>query len=138
MPRSYGSMTYALFKCYVLAGLDREDPRVQAAWKWLGDHWTLDLNPGFELSRDPTAPYQGLFYYYQSMARALEVSGEDTIVDGEGRPHAWRQELAARLVSLQSRVDGSWINQNAPRWWEGNPVLATSYALSTLGSCRPR
>ena len=138
VPRSYGSMTYALFKCYVLAGLDREDPRVQAAWKWLGDHWTLDLNPGFELSRDPTAPYQGLFYYYQSMARALEVSGEDTIVDGEGRPHAWRQELAARLVSLQSRVDGSWINQNAPRWWEGNPVLATSYALSTLGSCRPR
>ncbi|MBL6721552.1 MAG: hypothetical protein ISQ08_09075 [Planctomycetes bacterium] len=138
VPRSYGSMTYALFKCYVLAGLDREDPRVQAAWKWLGDHWTLDLNPGFELSRDPTAPYQGLFYYYQSMARALEVSGEEQIVDAEGTAHAWRQELAARLVSLQSRVDGSWINENAPRWWEGNPVLATSYALSTLGSCRPR
>ncbi len=138
VPRSYGSMTYALFKCYLLAGLDREDPRVQAAWHWLGQHWTLDQNPGFEASRDPSAAYQGLFYYYQGMARALALSGSEEITDAEGRVHAWRTELSARIVTLQSRIDGSWVNKNAPRWWEGNPVLATSYALSTLDACRVR
>lgn len=136
VPRSYGSMTYALFKCYLLAGLDREDPRVQAAWHWLGQHWTLDQNPGFEASRDPSAAYQGLFYYYQGMARALALSGNEEITDAEGVVHPWRTELSARIVTLQSRIDGSWVNQNAPRWWEGNPVLATSYALSTLDACR--
>lgn len=138
VPRSYGSMTYALFKCYLLAGLDREDPRVQAAWHWLGQHWTLDQNPGFEASRDPSAAYQGLFYYYQGMARALALSGNEEITDAEGVVHPWRTELSARIVTLQSRIDGSWVNQNAPRWWEGNPVLATSYALSTLDACRVR
>ncbi len=138
VPRSYGSMTYALFKCYLLAGLDREDPRVQAAWHWLGQHWTLDQNPGFEASRDPSAAYQGLFYYYQGMARALALSGSEEITDAEGVVHPWRTELSARIVTLQSRIDGSWVNQNAPRWWEGNPVLATSYALSTLDACRVR
>ena len=136
VPRSYGSMTYALFKCYLLAGLDREDPRVQAAWHWLGQNWTLDQNPGFEASRDPTAAYQGLFYYYQGMARALDLSGAENITDAEGIVHPWRTELSARIVTLQSRIDGSWVNVNAPRWWEGNPVLATSYALSTLDACR--
>lgn len=136
VPRSYGSMTYALFKCYLLAGLDAKDPRVQAAWHWLGQHWTLDQNPGFEASHDPTAAYQGLFYYYQGMARALDLSGEEELTDSEGVVHRWRTELSARIVTLQSRIDGSWVNSNAPRWWEGNPVLATSYALSTLEACR--
>jgi hypothetical protein len=32
------------------------------------------------------------------------------------------------------RQDGSWINSNAARWYEGNPVLATAYAILTLGA----
>ncbi|MFT5286936.1 MAG: hypothetical protein ACI8TQ_003111, partial [Planctomycetota bacterium] len=63
IPRSYGSMTYALLKGYLFAGLPREDPRVEAAWKWLSSNYTLDINPGFEASSDPTSAYQGLFYY---------------------------------------------------------------------------
>ena len=34
MPRSYGSMTYALLKSFVLAGLEKDDPRVVAAFDW--------------------------------------------------------------------------------------------------------
>ncbi len=136
VPRSYGSMTYALLKGLVFAGLDRDDPRVQACWHWLADHYTLDVNPGFEHSPDPTAPYQGLFYYFHSMARALTVYGVDTIETPDGEVHAWKAELAGRLVAMQSKIDGSWVNENAARWWEGNPVLATAYAMLTLAETR--
>ena len=135
--RSYGSMSYALLKGYVFAGLERDDPRVQALWDWLQANYTLDVNPGFEFASNPTAAYQGLFYYFHTMAKALDLYGVDTITDGEGVQHAWRSELAGRVISMQSRIDGSWINENAPRWWEGNPLLATSYAMLTLDSASP-
>jgi hypothetical protein len=35
------------------------------------------------------------------------------------------------------RRDGSWINENASRWYEGNAVLATSYAMLALGNALP-
>ncbi|HKX46665.1 MAG TPA: hypothetical protein VJP77_08170, partial [Planctomycetota bacterium] len=137
--RSYGSMTYALLRGYLFAGLERDDPRVAAAWEWLRAHWTLDVNPGFEATADPAAPYQGLYYYFYSMARALDLYGEPVVVDGAGVEHRWREELAGRLAAMQ-RPDGSWTNENSPRWWEGNPVLATAYAVlaleTTLGDAR--
>ncbi len=137
IPRSYGSMTYALLKCYVFAGLERDDPRLQEAWKWCCENYTLDVNPGFDLLADPSAAYQGIFYYFHSLSRALEAYGEDTVVDAAGDEHDWRAELAGRLVAMQSRTDGSWVNRNSPRWWEGNPVLATAYALLSLDAALP-
>jgi squalene-hopene/tetraprenyl-beta-curcumene cyclase len=132
VPRSYGSMSYALLKGYLFAGLSKEDPRVQALWKWLRENYTLDVNPGFQATDDPTASYQGLFYYFHTMAKALDLYGETTILDAAGKEHDWRSELCGRLVAMQ-RQDGSWLNENSPKWFEGNPVLATSYALLTLG-----
>jgi squalene-hopene/tetraprenyl-beta-curcumene cyclase len=136
VPRSYGSMTYALLKSFVFAGLTKEDPRVSTCWKWLCENYTLDVNPGFDPSGDPVAPYQGLFYYFHTMGKALDVYGVDVIVGPGEVEHEWRAELAGRLLALQSKADGSWVNHNAPRWWEGNPVLATSYALLTLEAAR--
>jgi squalene-hopene/tetraprenyl-beta-curcumene cyclase len=138
VPRSYGSMTYALLKSLVFAGLDKQDPRVQAAWKWCREHYTLDINPGFVASEDPTAPYQGLYYYLHTLARALQVMDEDVLVDGTGKSHNWRAEVCGRVVAMQDRTDGSWTNRNSPRWYEGNPVVATAYALLTLDAARPR
>jgi len=137
VPRSYGSMTYALLKCFVFAGLDASDPRLEAAWKWCQEHYTLDVNPGFEHDANPNAAYSGLFYYFSTMAKALDAFGEDTIVDPDGAQHAWRNELSGRLVAMQSKIDGSWINHNSPRWYEGNPLLATAYALLALDSAMP-
>ena len=137
VPRSYGSMTYALLKGYLFAGLPKDDPRVVAAWRWLGENYTLDVNPGFETASDPTAPYQGLFYYFATMARTLDLHGAETVTDAQGVPHAWRVELCGRLTAMQ-RQDGSWVNENAARWYEGNPVLATAYALQTLRDALPR
>ncbi len=130
IPRSYGSMTYALLKCYLITGLPKDDPRVKSLVTWIANHYTLDLNPGFQTSDEGQ---QGLYYYYLNMARALEVYGEEYVVDAEGKKHPWREELSEHLMSLQAE-DGSWVNQNT-RWWEGLPVLATSYAVLALNVC---
>lgn len=136
--RSYGSMSYALLKGYILCGLPKDDPRMKACWDWLQKHYTLDVNPGFESSSDPSAPYQGLYYYLHTMAKTLALHGEETLVDAAGKAHAWRKELCGRLVAMQSKEDGSWVNANAGRWWESNGVMATSYALISLDAAMPK
>ena len=72
------------------------------------------------------------------MARALDLYGVDTLIDPDGTVHAWRTQLCGRLLSLQNPNDGSWLNELSPRWWEGNPLLATSYALLTLDAALPK
>jgi squalene-hopene/tetraprenyl-beta-curcumene cyclase len=138
VPRSYGSMSYALLKSYIFCGVPRDDPRMQALVGWLKKNYTLDVNPGFTGARDPSEPYQGLYYYLHTMAKALALYGEEEIEDASGRKNPWRKQLSGRLVSMQNRTDGSWTNQNAARWYEGNPVLATSYALLALDLALPR
>ncbi|MFI5403920.1 MAG: prenyltransferase/squalene oxidase repeat-containing protein, partial [Planctomycetota bacterium] len=73
--RGYGSMTYALLKCYLLAGVPKEDERVKAAIAWLAKNYTWEENPGFTKTAEETkqkdAPYWGLFYYYMTAAKAL-------------------------------------------------------------------
>ena len=75
--------------------------------------------------------HQGLYYYYMVFGRALEAWGQDIIEDTRGVEHNWRHELIDTLAERQ-REDGSWINEKADRWREGNPVLATSYSLIAL------
>lgn len=124
--RSYASMTYAGLKSMIYAGVKRDDPRVVAAVGWLRKHYDLDSNPGMGTS--------GLYYYYQTFAKALAAYGEPTFVDDQGRPHDWRKELIEALARRQ-RPDGSWVNENN-RWLEGDANLVTGYALLALSYCR--
>lgn len=120
--RSYGSISYAGLLSLVYAQLDADDPRVTAVREWLGRNYTLEENPGMGL--------QGLYYYYQAMAKALAAAGIDELPI-EGRdPADWRRDLARKLLEVQ-RGDGSWVNDNG-RWMESNPVLVTAYAVTTL------
>lgn len=137
VPRSYGSMSYALLKGYIFCGVPKDDPRMQALLVWLRKNYTLDINPGFSAAKDPTEPYQGLYYYLHTMAKALSLYGEEEIVDSSGAKNPWRKQLCGRIVSMQNKADGSWSNQNSPRWYEGNPLLATSYALMALDLALP-
>ncbi len=138
--RAYGSMTYAGFKSYLYADLDRDDPRVRAAFDWIRRNYTLEENPGVGTD--------GLYYYFLTFARALDALGEDVIeIEAPDAPAAgddeqasdggearvrrdWANDLIDRLSELQND-DGSFRSVD-DRWMEDNPVLITAYSLIAL------
>ncbi len=120
--RSYGSMTYAGLKSMIYAGLKPDDPRVKAAVEFIKNHYTLEENPGMG--------QVGLYYYYQTFAKALSLIGRHEIVDAKEIAHPWKVELVGALVKRQNN-DGSWVNP-ADRFMEGDPNLVTSYGLLAL------
>jgi len=124
--RTYGTMTYAGFKSYIYAQLDRDDPRVVAAYDWLRNNYTFDRNPGLPADRDQ----QGLYYMYMTAGRALNAWGATTITTPDGQAHDWANDLIDAIVSRQ-HDDGSWSN-TADRWMEGDPNLVTAYSLIAL------
>lgn len=124
--RGYGSMTYAAFKSFLYANLDRDDPRVVAALDWIENHYTLDQNPGM-----PEAiKRQGLYYYYLTHARALAAYGSTYLNLPDGSSIDWANAFIAKVTSLQ-RPDGSFINGES-RWMEDDTNLVTAYAVTAL------
>lgn len=126
--RSYGSMTYAGLKSMIFAGVTKDDPRVKAALAWLEKHYTFEENPGMGDA--------GLFYYFHTAGKALDVLGVESFTSADGTNHAWRDELSTAIITRQ-REDGSWKNGNE-RWMEGETDLATAYALLALSYCLPK
>ncbi len=119
---SYGSMTYAGLKSLIYAKVDKSDERVQAAYNWISNNYSVETTPHMG--------QQGLYYYYQTMAKSLSAYGEETLSDPRGNVHRWRYDLADQLLKIQS-PEGFWVNENG-RWWENNPVLVTAYSLLAL------
>ena len=119
--RAYGSMTYAAVLSMCSAKLDRGDPRVRQSLEYLAKYWSVEENPGMG--------NQGLYYFYDIMARALSAAGVATVGG-----HDWKKELSEKVLSLQ-KPDGSWQNDNN-RFWEADPVLCTSFAMLVLSLCR--
>jgi squalene-hopene/tetraprenyl-beta-curcumene cyclase len=121
---SYGGMTAAGLLSLLFAGVDKNDPRIQAAYKWMTANYTLDVNPG-------TNKKHGLFYFYNAFAKVMLAYGADTFTDGKGQQHNWRNELAQKLLSLQAQ-DGSWANRESNAWWEDRPQLVTAWSVIAL------
>ena len=121
---SYGGMTAAGLLSLLFAGVDKTDPRVQAAYKWMTANYTLEINPG-------TTKKHGLFYFYNAFAKVMLAYGEDTFTDGKGQRHNWRNELAQKLLDLQA-ADGSWSNPESNAWWEDRPQLVTAWSVIAL------
>ena len=126
--RSYGSISYAGLLSYIYADLQRDDPRVRAAFDWLRNNYTLEENPGM-------GP-QGLYYYLHLMTKALTIYGVDQLPTASGQTADWRKDVAMKLINLQ-KADGSWANDNG-RWWEHDPALVTSYSLMSLEILYPQ
>ena len=107
------------------AGLEKDDQRVVAATDWIRKNYTLTENPG--------VGQQGLFYYFHTFGKTMSVIADGKFVDAEGAEHDWREELTARIESLQKQ-NGSWLNPQ-DRWYEGDPNLVTAYSLLALSYC---
>ena len=124
--RAYGSMSYAAVLSMCHAKLTKSDPRVKSALEYCSKYWTVDENPGMG--------NQGLYYYYDILARALSAAGVEYLVTVDGRKIDWKEELSRKILSMQNE-DGSWVNDNN-RFWENDPVLVTSFAVLTLSLCK--
>ncbi len=122
--KSYGTVTAAGLVSLLYSGVDKSDPRVQAAHKWLTTNYTLDTNPN-------TGSKHGLFYFYNALAKVMYAYGEPEFTDGNGQKRNWRNELAERLIKLQD-ADGSWTNKDSSLWWENKPELATAWSVIAL------
>jgi squalene-hopene/tetraprenyl-beta-curcumene cyclase len=120
--RSYGSISYAGLLSFIYAKLSPTDPRVAAVKEWLGKNYTLSENPGMGA--------QGLYYYYQTMSKALSAANINLLELEDGTNADWRKDLGEKLLATQ-REDGSWVNDNG-RWMESNPVLVTAYTVLSL------
>lgn len=131
--RAYGSMTYAGFKSLIYANLARDDMRIKIAYDWIRRNYTVEENPG--------TGTDGLYYYFLTMARALDAWGPPTIeIESSSAGGSdllpkttsrdWQNDLVDRLAGLQTE-DGSFKSVD-DRWMENNPVLITAYALLAL------
>jgi squalene-hopene/tetraprenyl-beta-curcumene cyclase len=120
--RSYGSISYAGLLSFIYAKLSPDDPRVVAVKEWLGKNYTVGENPGMGA--------QGLYYYYQTMSKALTAANIGMLTLADGKQADWRMELGEKILASQ-REDGSWVNDNG-RWMESNPVLVTAYTVLSL------
>jgi squalene-hopene/tetraprenyl-beta-curcumene cyclase len=125
--RSLGAMTYGGLKSFLYAGVDKNDPRVKGALRWIAAHFTLKENPGMGQA--------GLYYYFHTFGKAMQALGEDRFEDVKGVKHDWRSELLDALRERQ-RPDGSFINNGDRTFGEADPNLATAFALLTLSYCK--
>ena len=125
--RAYGSMTYAGLLSLIYAQVNKNDPRVKSAFDWAVENWSLEENPGMQS--------QGLYYFYNILAKGMAAYGQDVLTLKDGSRINWRREILRKLISLQQNDPktgkGYWVNENN-RWWERDPVLVTSYSLIAM------
>jgi squalene-hopene/tetraprenyl-beta-curcumene cyclase len=124
--RSFGSMTYAGMLSLIYADVDRDDPRIKSAFDWAIRNWTVQENM--------PAGQEGYYYFINVLAKSMATYGQDSFVRENGQEVNWRVEIINELLKRQ-RIDengnGYWVNDNN-RYWEGDAVLSTSYALIAL------
>jgi squalene-hopene/tetraprenyl-beta-curcumene cyclase len=119
-------MTYQAVKGLIYAGVKKDDPALQAAFKWIKNNYSVAENPGGKGT-------EGYFYYVMSFAKAFAASGEKEIELADGRKVNWAKDLAAQLIKMQ-KDDGSFVNPDK-RWMEDEPTLSTAYAVDALNIC---
>jgi squalene-hopene/tetraprenyl-beta-curcumene cyclase len=124
--RTFGSMTYAGMLSLIYADVDRDDPRVRSAFEWSRRNWTV--------SENVPAGQEGFFYFINVLTKAMAAFGEDIFTHENGEEINWRVDVINELTRRQ-RIDengnGFWLNDDN-RYWEGDPVLVTAYALIAL------
>ncbi len=124
--RSFGSMTYAGMLSLIYADVDRNDDRIKSAFGWARRNWSVKENP--------PADQEGYYYFINVLSKCMAVIGQDTFTRENGDTVHWRVDVINELVARQKTDEngnGYWVNPVA-RYWEGDPVLSTAYALIAL------
>ena len=103
----------------LLSGVSEDDVRVQRALTWLGGHYILD--------REEPAKSESFYHYSYALANALHLLGRNSLVDGQGGQHFWRDDLS-RVLTVRKEYDGRWTG-NGP---ESDPDLASTLATLAL------
>ena len=99
--------------------------------------------PGFDMLADPRGGFQGLYYYYETLAEALRTLGIDEIVTPGGARHDWRAELISVTAQVTGPDQSQWTVpmtwQSATDLWGGSvtlPANTRSFATATgLSMC---
>jgi hypothetical protein len=117
--RSYGTATADGIVALLAVGVDRHDPRVESAERWLVSHHRGMDAPGFVGEAYQRWP-RGLAFYYS--AAAAHAFHELARVPGSS---------VSEVLKRSQRRDGSWSNaENLVK--EDDPLIATAFALRAL------
>ena len=92
-------LSYSGVKSLVYAGRTKDDPRVKAAVGWIRKHYDVKSHPGMGDA--------GLYYYYHSFAKTLDVLGIDEIEDAQGVKHDWRRDLTEELPAANKPTEAA-------------------------------
>jgi squalene-hopene/tetraprenyl-beta-curcumene cyclase len=131
--RSYGSMTADGLRALLRLGVPFDHERVQAAARWMTQHFSAEANPGAFPAEAELRRASSYYYYVWTAAHALRAMGATEIETGAGRVH-WAHALAEGLLARQ-RPDGSWANASM-ELREDDPLVATPFAMAALGIAR--
>lgn len=122
---------------YVCESARLDNPTVTRVYRAIRASYDASGNPDLTKRYGPEGFQKkdaGLYYYYLTLARTLGALGRTELRTDDGKKHDWAADLSDRLLLLR-RPDGLWANANG-RWWEDDPVLATSFAMLSLTVCR--
>ena len=122
---SYGSMTAAGLYVYLMAGHGYAFPETAATRAWLEREYST--------TEAPRMGGKGMFYYLWTQARALAMSPQDQLVDGAGKAHDWRSDVASYVIARQG-ADGSWPGNPATGWREEEPNIASIYSILAMAA----
>jgi squalene-hopene/tetraprenyl-beta-curcumene cyclase len=127
------SMTYALLSGYIALDLKPGDPRLDAALDWCKRNYNMDANAGMP----EKAAHEGLLYFYQMLAKTMHALNVTTLTLPDGKTVDWRADLFAAIKAHGKEIPlgdkkGMMFMNDAQRWGEGFPTLATAYLLKAL------
>ena len=106
----------------ICCGQLRRNPAIERGLNWLGRNFAVESNPG--------AGQQSLYYYLYGLERVGRLTARRHIGADD-----WYRKGADHLVGLQQNLGGHWQNPKAAHL-EGDPLVATSYALLFLSKGR--
>jgi hypothetical protein len=123
---SHGSMTAGgVASVMIYRHLLRQDAvkhaPVKRALDWLGNHFTVTENPGYE------RPYQWHHYWLYGIERAGILGGTEKLGD-----HWWYSIGVDHLVKAQDQKFGNWISEQNGMESVGGAVADTAFAILFL------